>query len=108
MSALYIAGPMTGLPGYNLPAFAVAAVELEALGYRTVNPGRHGVNPLYTWRDYLRRGLVELLECDGVALLDGWEHSKGATLEVHVARALEMPVRPLTEWFALRATRATN
>ena len=95
---LYIAGPMTGLPEYNLPAFAEAAQKLENYGYDVTNPGRHGVNPDYTWADYLRRGVAELLQCNGVALLPGWQSSNGAQLETYVARALDMPVHPLNEW----------
>ena len=102
---IYIAGPMTGLPEYNLPAFAAAAVELESLGYEVTNPGRHGVIEGFTWQDYVRRGLIELLACDAIALLDGWESSRGAKLEVQVAETLfgyEM-VRPIEEWIAMRA-----
>jgi hypothetical protein len=44
------------------------------------------------WADFLRRDLAEVLRVDAVAVLDGWEASKGASLEVHVARALGMPV----------------
>lgn len=95
---IYIAGPMTGLPGHNLPAFAEAAELLTARGYDAVNPGRRGVILGYTWRDYMRDALRELLDCDAVALLDGWEHSRGAQLEMHVAQALGMPVQPLTHW----------
>jgi len=95
---LYIAGPMSNLPGYNLPAFAAATEQLRAAGYDPVNPGRHGVIDGFTWQDYMRRGLVELLSCDGVARLDGWDTSKGATLEVHVANALSMPVQHVELW----------
>lgn len=95
---IYIAGPMTGLPDYNLPAFAAAAKLLTTCGYDAVNPGRRGVIPGYTWRDYMCDALRELLACEAIALLDGWEHSHGAQLEVHVAQALGMPVKPLTHW----------
>jgi hypothetical protein len=95
---IYIAGPMTGLPAHNLPAFAAAAKQLAARGYDAVNPGRRGVILGYTWRDYMRDALRELLGCEAVALLDGWEASRGAALEVHVAQALGMPVKPLTHW----------
>jgi hypothetical protein len=33
---LYIAGPMTGLPDYNYPAFEQARASLEAAGYRVL------------------------------------------------------------------------
>jgi len=95
---LYIAGPMTGLPKYNLPAFDAAARELEAAGYDVVNPGRHGVDPEFTWTDYMRRGLTELLTCDGVALLPGAHNSNGARIERRVAEDLGMLVLPLWEW----------
>lgn len=100
---IYIAGPMTGLPEYNLPAFAAEADALQALGYAAVNPGRHGAGDdtagrVRGWSDYMRLGLADLLGCDGVALLPGWEASRGAQLEVHVARALGMPVEPLDHW----------
>lgn len=35
MTVIYVAGPMTGLPDYNLPAFAAATFELDARGRRT-------------------------------------------------------------------------
>ena len=97
---IYIAGPMTGLPDYNLPAFAVAKTQLDASGHDAVNPGAPGVITGYTWQDYMRDGLHLLLDCEAVALLDGWEASKGAQLEVHVATALGLPVEPLSWWLA--------
>lgn len=95
---LYIAGPMSGIPGHDLDAFARAADRLTEWGYEPVNPGRHGVTSGYEWGDYLRRGITELCACDGVAVLNDWATSPGARLEVHVARQLGMPVRPLKEW----------
>lgn len=98
-NVLYIAGPMTGYADFNLPAFAYATARLTAAGYHAVNPGRHGVDPTMTWADYARRGLSELVNlCDGVALLDGWETSRGATLEFTVARALGMRIHPVHAW----------
>lgn len=95
---IYVAGPMTGLPDYNLPAFAAATSELQSLGYDAVNPGRHGVIDGFGWQDYMRRGLGELLTCEAVALLPAWETSRGANLEVHVAKALNYPVRSIPDW----------
>lgn len=95
---LYIAGPMTGYQDHNLPAFAAAAVELAEHNHEPINPGRHGADPTYTWADYLRRDLVDLVGADGVAVLPGWESSRGASLEVRTALALEMPVRTISGW----------
>lgn len=95
---IYIAGPMSNLPEYNLPAFAAAAEQLLAAGHDPVNPGHRGVIDGYTWRDYMRDGLSLLLTCEAVALLAGWEASKGAQLEVRVAEALALPVERLGVW----------
>lgn len=98
---LYVAGPMTGLPEFNLPAFAEATARLNAKGYEAINPGRRGGTiEGYVWSDYLRLGLADLVTCEGVALLDGWSGSKGARLEVHVADELGMRVGLLGSWLA--------
>jgi len=100
---VYIAGPMTGYPEFNYPAFAYAATALRAQGVKVISPHElhdNGIAPAsynnertYEW--YLRAGLKALLECNEVVLLPGWEESRGACLERHVAEALGMPVR---EW----------
>lgn len=90
---LYIAGPMTGLADFNRPAFRMMADRLRRKGYRVVNPaelpGETLNNP---WDWYMRRDLAELVKCDGIVLLPGWEQSKGARLEHHVAVTLGMTV----------------
>ena len=90
---VYLAGPMTGIAEYNFPAFNAAAAALRAEGLSVVNPADHGVQEGVEWADYLRYDLTNIAHCESIALLPGWSHSKGARLEVHVARALGMPVR---------------
>ena len=87
---VYISGPMTGLPGFNFAAFDEAAAVLEAWGWEVENPAEKGIIDGWTWADYLRYDLARLVECDGVVLLPGWEASKGARLEHHVATELGM------------------
>lgn len=96
---LYIAGPMTGLPDYNYPAFKAAAVELGALGYETESPAdNEDGTGTQTYEDYMRAGFLQLLRCDGVALLDGWETSKGSKRERQIAGWCGMDVAPLAYW----------
>lgn len=40
---IYLAGPMTGLPEFNYPAFHAEAARLRGLGYQVENPADHGV-----------------------------------------------------------------
>lgn len=98
MTRLYIAGPMTGLPEFNYPAFRRAAATLSALGHDVEDPSTN-VNPTPDdYHGWLRAGLAQLIRCDAVALLPGWEASGGARLEVNVAATLGMRVAPLQEW----------
>lgn len=97
---LYVSGPMTGYPDHNFPAFRTAAQELRNAGFEVLDPSELGVDPEFTWADYLRRDLALLLECYGVALLPGWEYSRGALLEIHVAQQLEMPIDTVSFWLS--------
>ena len=100
---LYIAGPMTGLPEFNYPAFDAAEVRLRDKGFEVLNPTSAEVhNPTpgvpQAWDWYMRHALRLVLEADGVAQLRGWGESKGATLETAVARSLGLVVLPLEDW----------
>lgn len=100
---LYVAGPMTGLPEFNYPAFRRAAADLEAAGFQVEDPSTN-VNPAPDdYHGWLRAGLAQLITCDAVALLDGWEASVGARLEVNVAATLGLRVRPLRQWLEVNA-----
>ena len=44
---------------------------------------------------------------DGIAMLDGWERSRGAKIEHDIAEALGMPCRPWREWLSPAAPAAT-
>lgn len=97
---LYIAGKMTGMPEFNFPAFHEAAAELRAAGYEVQNPaeGEHNRDLTKPWNFYMRHDIRMLLDCDGLALLEGWSGSKGAQLEYHIATAIEMPALPVEKW----------
>lgn len=92
MKRIYLSGPMTGLPDLNFPAFHAEADRLKALGYEVVNPADLNPDPEASWHDCLRRDLVALLDCDTLALLDGWQQSTGAHLEMHVAHRVGMEI----------------
>lgn len=89
---IYIAGPMTGYPELNFPAFHAEAARLRELGYEVVNPAEINVDPSAGWSACMRADIRELVTCDAVATLDGWSKSKGASLEVHIARELGLLV----------------
>lgn len=92
MKRVYLAGPMTGYPELNFPAFHREAARLRATGLDVVNPAEINVDPAAGWVECMRADIRELVTCDGIALLPGWEKSKGATLEHHIASALGLAV----------------
>lgn len=101
MTTLYISGPITGLPDLNKPLFSTVADELRSCGFMTLNPHDIGEpsDQLLPWASYLRDDLIAmLLHANGLAMLPGWELSRGAQLERHVAEALGWEVRDWTDW----------
>lgn len=85
---VYIAGPITGQPQKNRPAFRRAEKKLLDGGYEPVNPHSLGERADWSWADYMRACLRLLVECDGILRLPGWQGSRGAQLEAHVAQQL--------------------
>jgi hypothetical protein len=83
---IYIAGPMTGLPDYNYPAFNAEARVWRCRGFEVENPAEGPELP--SWAAYMRRALRQLLTCEAIVLLPGWTRSKGATVEWMLASLL--------------------
>lgn len=89
---VYLAGPMTGLPEFNFPAFNAEAAILRAQALTVINPAEHGIVEGAEWADYLRHDIAGLASCERIHLLRGWENSKGARLEVYIAQQLGMVI----------------
>ena len=105
----YIAGPMTGKPELNFPAFIQARDLLRVQGYAVINPadidiaegdaaaGLPGAH-------YAKRDLNALLwmalrsgpQSNYIAMLPGWEDSVGGVAEYFVARWLGFSVLDAT------------
>jgi hypothetical protein len=102
MTKIYLAGPMSGLPQFNFPAFFEAATELREIGFDVVSPAElddkedkgaalkspdgdmRGVEK--TWGDFLARDVKLLADTgiEGIVFLPNWTTSKGAKLEAFV------------------------
>lgn len=104
---VYVAGPMTGKPLYNFPAFDAAKARWEAAGHNVTTPAditreawdaEHGraFDPASDACEYGSWALCSMFSLDlaavcaahVIALLPGWEQSKGARIEIAVAKQL--------------------
>lgn len=85
---IYIAGAITDNPNYRVQ-FKAAEERLKAAGHTVINPCK---NEGFTYREYINMGLCELMHCDAIYLLRGYENSTGATLEHDYARTVGLEV----------------
>lgn len=99
---VYISGPMRGYPNLNFPAFDEAAALGRHWGFKVISPAeedrKRGVDPAtfkdspQSSREFARRDIDLLFDCQAIAVLPGWDKSRGAHAEVALARWLELPI----------------
>ena len=95
---IYVCGPVTGRPWIeaaehfdaNERRIIVAAFE-NKIKIAARNPTSF-CQPDLEWHRAIRRCVRELLDCNGIALLQGWQFSRGAKLELVLAQSLQIPV----------------
>lgn len=68
--------------------FAEAEAYFESIGFEVVNPTRL-VPEGSSWADAMRICLHYLTLCNYIAMLPGWERSRGAQVEYQVAVGME-------------------
>ena len=111
---VYLAGPMRGIPEFNFPAFHAYKTKLMAEGHDVFSPAerdneRHGKDISkgnaagdeklaakvhgFSLRDALADDMVFICKCaDAIAVMPGWEQSKGAKAEKATGEALGLRI----------------
>ena len=90
---IYISGKITGLD--NAKEIFDAAEKKVSENYQDaeiVNPMKLPHDHDKTWESYMRDCLVEMMRCDTIYVLENWEDSKGAKLEVALAIQLNFNI----------------
>lgn len=99
---VYVAGPMRGKKDQNIAAFHRAAALLRLMGHTVFNPADNGsAVTLPELRHVFGADTAWITAtADAIALLPGWEGSKGATAEAHLGFALGLRVEPIEAFYA--------
>lgn len=117
---IYLAGPMRGYKDFNFPAFFAAAEVLRKDGHQVFNPAERDTNEFgseklksekgdeaelsrnlgmdglsLTRKVFLHDTHYICTQADAIALLPGWEKSKGANAEKALAEAIGLKVMVL-------------
>lgn len=111
---LYLAGPMRGREQFNFPAFDLAATILRGLGYEVISPAEmdrdNGFDEKHDREDdeflakAFARNFKAIDRSDGIALLDEWQKSAGALLELEwAAEHRGLPVGTVKHWQRMAA-----
>jgi hypothetical protein len=122
---IYLSGPMRGYENFNFPAFDAAAEYLRANGHEVFNPADKdrerdptGISWIsktgdiceaeasghFNRRVAIRDDLNWIMDhANAIALLPGWEKSKGANAELWLARFLDLPEILMTDEVSVSA-----
>ena len=95
---IYLSGKITGREKEDYTRqFARAESFYKTGGFEVVNPVKIGetllsLNPKAEYEDFMIRDLEALSTCTHIAMLEGWEESKGAKMEKAEAEKLGLEI----------------
>lgn len=103
---IYLCNTWLGIVASHDTAFRDAAQKLSIMGYTVITSTYLESDIQHTWVWILEHDLLQMLPCKKVVVLDGWEKSLSARLEVIVATTLKKPVLTYPDMKPIR--NATN
>lgn len=97
----YISGKISGVKNLNKEKFEFTESRIRFIyGVDTIvfNPHNLPVNHDGSWHGYMRTCIRYLTRANVVVLLDDWQDSRGAIIEVLLAGAMAIPVIRLAQY----------
>ena len=90
---IYLSGKISGTDlDYVRRLFDKVATTLRALGHQVINPLCNGLSEADPWEDHIAKDIINLMDCEGIYMLQGWEDSQGARIEHAVAKEIGLKV----------------
>ena len=84
---IYLSGKISGTDlTHTRKRFSDLADKLQALGYEVTNPLCNGLSEASPWEEHIAKDIINLIDCEGIYMLQGWEDSQGARIEHAVAK----------------------
>jgi hypothetical protein len=103
----YLSGAITSQPDFK-KYFSKYEEELKYLGISDIfNPAATEWPKNVKWETCLKYDLKILVDCDCIILLPNWRLSRGAQLEIHVAKKLGIRIVEFNDFIRELTTNAS-
>ena len=90
---IYISGKISGTDlTETRKRFAAVAKAMKRIGVEPVNPLENGLSEHDTWEAHIIKDIADLLHCNAIYMLQGWQESKGARIEHYIATEIGIPI----------------
>jgi hypothetical protein len=104
IKSVYLSGGISGVDNYKAN-FSRAYALVGGCGFAVVSPVLIGQMVEHrlrrkkeiTWFDYMRGCVGVLAHCDAIAMLPGWQKSKGARIELRIAKDLGLEILTISK-----------
>ena len=98
----FISGPMSGKEDFNYPLFHEVGRYLKEKREPFFSPAHHDIlgheleppepDEALSWEHYMRVSIRQLMFCDRILMLPGWEWSRGSSIEREIADVLKISI----------------
>lgn len=93
MEKCYISGMITGLDIIEAKkTFEQAEKFVKTIGYKPINPMKLPHNHDKKWESFMKKDITALIDCQAIYMIENWQKSKGAKLELIIAKNLGIQI----------------